>query len=227
MAYYRSARERFLPRSPMSARSPSRPRTPTRSPSTTARSAAGPPNARPSAGPTTTSASSPGSRHGSGGADGARGRHLERLGDLALPDGAQAGGHPSGGPARVREQARSSSRAGGGTSQARAPPSRGRRAVRRRNGGLPRSRRRRPATSSSTSRAIRTRSMTAWTTCSACSRRTAPSTRSGRATTHEFSLDGERAAFERLVDFLMARLARPRPCTSTTTRRTSPPRSSG
>ena len=80
-----------------------------------------------------------------------------------------------------------------------------------RSAGSPRSRRRRRATCSSTSRAIRTRSTTASTTSSASSTWTARSTRSGRATTAgEFTLDGERRAFERLIDFFIERLdARP------------------
>ena len=42
----------------------------------------------------------------------------------------------------------------------------------------------------------------------------------------EFTLDGERRAFERLIDFIMERLEPTRRCTSTTTRRTSRPPSS-
>ena len=41
---------------------------------------------------------------------------------------------------------------------------------------------------------------------------------------NEFSLDGERRAFERLVDVIIERLEADPTCTSTTTRRTSRPR---
>ncbi len=87
-----------------------------------------------------------------------------------------------------------------------------------------------PATCSSTSRATPSRSTMASTTCSACSRSRATSTPSGRATrgSGAFTLDGERAAFEQLIDLSdRAPGGGTRRCTSITTPPTSRPRSSG
>ncbi len=108
---------------------------------------------------------------------------LEALGDLPLPMDPEARGHEQGSPAP---------RPGTGADPARRAPRRdpalrapaARRAMTRsaRNAVSPRCRRRRPATCSSISRATRTPSTTGSTTCSASSRSTARSTRSGLAT---------------------------------------------
>ena len=108
---------------------------------------------------------------------------LEALGDLRAADGAEARGDECRGARACPGAGAHPARRVGGRADHRyellLPDGRG-----DRPGARPRdrSRRRHRATSSSTSKATRTPSMTASTTSSACSRWTARSTRSGRAT---------------------------------------------
>ena len=157
----------------------------------------------------------------------ARRRHARGAGRSRLADGAAARGRRRGragpGPRAGPDPARGSPR---GSAQVRAAPAEP--AARSRStAGWRRSRRRRRATCSSTSRAIRTPSTTGSITCSACSTRTRRSPRSGRATMRTSSRSmASGAPSSAWSTSSSSASSRTRRCTSTTTRRTSRPPSS-
>ena len=171
-------------------------------------------------------------RPGSGGRSTDRGvATLEALGDLAAADGAAARRRSAKGRSlRVREQARIQleGRRDGATH---ATSSSSRRRARRSSpsAGWPRCRRRRRATCSSTSRATRTPSTTGSTTCSALLDTDGDVPRHLVARRRRRVLARRRAARLRAADRLHHGPPRraTRRCTSTTTRRTSRPPSSG
>ena len=182
-------------------------------------------------GRTTISASWPGSRGASvAPCPNAVSATLAALGDLRAADAAQARGHVrwriGAGPRPGPDPARGTSRAAVEVRAAGAFP---RRAVRSRTWS-----RDAPATVDGRSvlrhrgRPVCVRGWPRLPLRRAWGRRHVPRA-SGRATTTgEFSLQGERQAFEEFIDFVMASVSRPtRRCTSITTRRTSPPPSSG
>ena len=234
MAYYRRARDRFLATiDGRRRRRPTRRPPPTRSPSSTATSAAGPSSA---------SARRRADDHLSlvAGITARQRRALSERGvgtrrgarRARAAAGSRARGHQRRAPWSGSASRRASRSRVGARAAARyelLQP--GRRAPSTPSAGLAvAAASRRPATSSSTSRATRSRRRRPRLPLRRSSRRgRRRSTRSGRATTTASSrstASGARSSAS--IDFVVERLARrPGRCTSTTTRRTSRPRSSG